>query len=192
MAVTLTVSKTLAGPQVSDLLNGGTTGVDMGTVANNAVSATAHLLIRHDGVNKITSTAFYIQSFSGTPYGGAYTPAADLARLLALGDMTPTSYGLQLEEDWDAAVPFSTFYQVKTGAADSFANRRTIAASSMSYNNSGVEANPSAPAAGEIGPDGNTTVGDRGHLTYRMSIPATETDGGIRQFDLVVAYSYTN
>lgn len=185
--VTLTASKTLNGPAVNDLLNGGASGVDIGTVANDAVSNTVNLYVRHNGANKITGASFFVQAYTGT-YGGNYTPTADYAKLQGLGD---TNNGLQFDEDWDRTVPFNVLYQVKTGDGDSFATRRAIAATSMVRDNAGSEADATAPVVGEIGPALNATLGDNAHLKYRIKIPASETDGGIRQYDTVIAYNYT-
>lgn len=185
--VSLTASKTINGTAVGDSLSGGSTGVDIGVVANDAVSNTQNLYIRHNGTQKITGASLFIQAFTGT-YGGNYTSSADYARLQALGDL---DYGLQFDEDWNRATPFNVLYQIKTGAGDSFATRRTVASTSMVRDNSGSEVDGSAAVAGEVGPAGNTVLGDNAHLKYRIAIPASETDGGLRQFDLVIAYNYT-
>lgn len=191
MAVVLTISSTINGSNYADVLAGGSTGVDIGTVTNGQVSSTKELIIRHDGVSKITGLSYYSQVFTGT-YGGDYSAAADFAKLLAWGDKSPTRYGLQFEETWNAGSPFGSPYNVYTGAGDSYANRRTMQASSMSYESSGSEADPSAPVAGEINVASNkTTAGNRAHLKQRVYVPGDETAGGKRQFDLVFAYFYT-
>lgn len=187
--VTLSVSKTVSGANVNDTLSGGSTGVDLGTVANGAFSNTTNLFVKHDGAQKITGLSYYIQSFTGT-YGGNYTASADYAKLLALGD-AGTPAGLQVDEVWNSSPNFQTFYQVKTGNADSFANRRVVPTTAMSRNNSGTEVGATTPVAGEVGPTGNTVIGDRAHVRERISIPSAEVDGGIRQFDAVFAYNYT-
>jgi hypothetical protein len=195
--VTLTLSRSEAGTQVADLLQGGSSGCDFGTVANDSVSATQELFLRHNGVNKITSCAYYIQPFSGV-YGGAYDPSSDFAKILALGDVTPGNHGLLFDEDWNASPQFSSFYKIKTGSGDSFGTRRNFATSMQLYFNSGTSAksDPSAPVVGEVGPNDNgaiaQAIGNRSLLRFRLSLPANEIDGGIRQFDTVIAYTYTS
>jgi hypothetical protein len=185
--VTLTVAKTIGGGQAADALQGGSTGIDLGTVANGAATSVQNLYISHNGTQKITGVAYYIQAFTGT-YGGNYTAAADYAKLRTLGD---SSYGYQVDEIYNSSPAFNgAFYQVATGAGDAFATRRTIPTTAMVYDSSGEQA-ASSPVAGEIGPSGNTVLGNRAKLKERVSIPASEVDGGYRQFDLVIAYNYT-
>ncbi len=191
MAVNLTVSSTISGSNYADVLAGGSSGIDIGTVTNGQTSSTKELYIRHDGTTKITGLSFYLQTYTGT-YGGDYSAAADYAKILAWGDKSPTRYGLQFEETWNAGTPFISPYNVYTGVGDSYANRRTMQVGSMSYENSGSEADPSSPIAGEINVTANkTTYGNRAHLKQRMYVPGDETAGGKRQFDLVFAYFYT-
>lgn len=195
--VNLTLSRTEAGVQVSDLLQGGSTGCDLGTVANDAVSATQELYLRHSGVNKITSCAYYVQPFSGV-YGGNYDASTDYSKILSLGDTTPGNYGLMFDEDWNASPQFSSFFKIKTGFGDSFANRRNFPTTMQLYFNTGTSAksDPTSPVVGEVGPnnDGATAIaiGNRSLLRFRLGLPSTEVDGGIRQYDTVVAYTYTS
>jgi hypothetical protein len=50
---------------------------------------------------------------------------------------------------------------------------------------------PTAPIAGEIGINGDTVRGDNAHLGFRIYTPASFSDGGIFQAELVVAYTFT-
>jgi len=50
---------------------------------------------------------------------------------------------------------------------------------------------PTAPVAGEIGINGDTALGDNAHIALRIYTPASFTDGGIFQVELVVAYTFT-
>lgn len=50
---------------------------------------------------------------------------------------------------------------------------------------------PNAPVAGEIGINGDVTLGDNAHLKYRIYLANSFTDGGIFQWELVYAYSFT-
>jgi hypothetical protein len=185
--VTLTVAKTLTGTQAADSLQGGGTGVDLGTVANGATTSGQNLFVKHDGTQKITGLSYYIQAYSGT-YGGNYTAAGDYAKLKSLGD---GSDGYQVCEVWNESPTFTTLFQVATGAGDSFAARRTVPTTAMIYNNAGAEAAASSPVAGEVGPSGNTVLGSFAKLRERIKIPGAEVDGGYRQFDVVFAYNYT-
>lgn len=195
--VTLTLSRTETGVQVSDLLQGGSAGCDLGTVANDSVSATQELFLRHNGVNKITSCAYYIQPYSGV-YGGGYDAATDYAKMLALGDTTPGNYGLMFDEDWNSSPQFSSFFKIKTGYGDAFGTRRNFPSTMQLYYNTSTAAksDPTSPVVGEVGPNDNgvvaQAVGNRSLLRFRLGLPANELDGGIRQFDTVVAYTYTS
>jgi hypothetical protein len=195
--VSLTLSRTEAGTQVSDLLQGGSTGCDLGTVANDSVSTTQELYIRHNGLSKITSAAYYVQPYSGV-YGGNYDPATDYAKMLALGDLTPGNFGLMYDEDWNSSPQFTSFYKVKTGFADSFATRRNFPNSMMMYFNTVTSAktDPGSPVVGEMGPNDNgvtaQALGNRALLRFRLGLPSTEVDGGVRQYDTVIAYTYTS
>lgn len=121
MAVTLTVSETVAGANVSDSLAGGTTGLDLGQVTNGQYSPltlqsanTGHqdLFVRHDAVvDPITDVAFYLATYSGT-YGGANSAAADFTTIGNYGgaDTGATannsdgfSRGLHTDMSWDVA-----------------------------------------------------------------------------------------
>lgn len=121
MAVTLTVSETITGGNVSDGLSGGSTGLDLGQVTNgqyapliNQTANTGHqdLFIRHDAVtDPITDVSFYLAIFSGT-YGGANSAAADFTTMGNYGaaDTGATannsdglSRGLHIDMSWDVA-----------------------------------------------------------------------------------------
>lgn len=194
--VSLTVSRTETGAEVNDSLAGGSTGVDFGTVPNNGSSNTQNLYIRHDGANKITELSVYIQQYSGV-YGGAFTAADDFNKLIALGDAVG-DYGLHYDEDWNAGTPFTTFYKFKTGDGISYETRRTIQTTSLLYYNSSnaQKSDPSAPVAGWLAENTNnsnaTTYGNRALLKQRIKLPASEIEGGIRQWSTVLAYVYTS
>jgi len=127
MTVTLIVSETITGAEVSDVLAGGDSGLDYGQVTNGsyapvtsqAASNTGQqdLFLRHNGVNPITDVKLYVDTFSGT-YGGADSAVNDITNLLAYGasDTGATanngdglSRGLHIDMDWqvNAASQFS-------------------------------------------------------------------------------------
>lgn len=122
MAVVLTVSETITGSDVADVLAGGSTGLDLGQVASGQytpmVSQVANtgrqdLFISHDAVtDPITDFKIYIAPYSGV-YGGANSPSADFAALSAYGaaDTGSTannsdglSQGLHMDMSWDVIV----------------------------------------------------------------------------------------
>jgi hypothetical protein len=121
MAVTLVVSETITGANVSDTLAGGSTGLDLGQVTNgqyapltlqSANSGEQSIFVRHDAVvDPITDVKLYVAQFSGT-YGGANTAAADFTTLGNYGaaDTGATannsdglSRGLHVDMSWDVA-----------------------------------------------------------------------------------------
>ena len=50
---------------------------------------------------------------------------------------------------------------------------------------------PTAPVEGELGINNDTAKGDNYHFRYRIFLPNSYTDGGIVQWELVYAYSFT-
>lgn len=50
---------------------------------------------------------------------------------------------------------------------------------------------PTAPVTGVIGKDGDTAKGDNAHTKLRLYVPAAAADGGIVQWEWVIAFSYT-
>lgn len=121
MAVTLTISETITGANVSDTLAGGSTGLDLGQVTNGQYAPltlqsanTGHqdIYIRHDAVvDPVTDVKFYLATFSGT-YGGANSSGADFTTIGAYGaaDTGATannadglSRGIRIDMSWDVA-----------------------------------------------------------------------------------------
>lgn len=116
--VLLTISKTVAGSEVSDVLSGGSTGLDYGQVVAGAYAPITtqsantgwqDIYIRHDAVtDPITDVKFYVEQYTGT-YGGANTAAGDIAAILAYGaadagsnknNADGASRGLHIDMDW--------------------------------------------------------------------------------------------
>lgn len=189
MTVAMTVSKTISGTDVADAVSGGNAGYDIGVTSSES-NPTTTWWWRHAGASKITDFGYYLRMFSGT-YGGDYSALTDYNRILALGD---GAKGLLVEEDAFQATPFSvpaTTFRIKTGQGVAYATRRTMPASAMVYNNAGTETAPSAPVAGELGQNGNSTLGDRAKLRIKFEVPTTETLGGKRQWDTVGSFAYT-
>jgi len=126
MTVTLVVSETITGGEVSDVLSGGSLGLDYGQVINGSYSPVISqgsntgqqdLYLSHNGIQPITDVKIYVAEFTGI-YGGANSSATDLTTLLNYGasDTGATanngdglSRGLHIDMDWqvNAASQFS-------------------------------------------------------------------------------------
>jgi len=50
---------------------------------------------------------------------------------------------------------------------------------------------PNGPVDGEIGDNGDTTLGDNAHVGLRIFVRSDTTNGGIVQWEWVIAYSFT-
>lgn len=216
MSVSLTVSKTQGGSGVADTLAGGSSGLDLGSVVNGAytpiINQTANtgaqdIYIRHNAVvDPITAVGTYIAQYSGT-YGGANSAAADFSTLSDQGaasgqatanNSTGVEEGLKVDQDWQV----STANQFNPARGDghvyglagngvSLSTAFTMDADALSYSNSGTETDASAPVAGKIGKSGDTVLGEQAHIKMRYYLNQSATNGGILQWDWVIAYSYT-
>lgn len=188
MTVALTVSKTLGGAEITDSLDGGESGYNLGTTNGGEVSPTQNpLYIKHNGTAKITALSFYIGAYTGT-YGGDYTAAADLTKTIAHGD---AGFGIEIDMDYDAAVAFAAKTTIKSGVGISYATRILMAASAMIYKSGSSEVAPTSPVAGELGESTNSTLGDYAKLLKRYMLPITESLPGKRQYDMYFCYYYT-
>lgn len=221
MTVLLTVSETLDGAAVADALAGGGTGVDLGSVVNNsyapvilksANTGAQNLFISHDAtIDPITDVKTFLQTYGvGTAftYGGADTAANDFTTLKNLANASGSSKnnndglsgGLWIDMDWDASTTNQfdqgTFPLVVKiygdGLTDgiSLASAFTLKADAMVYNAPGETA-ASAAVDGQIGKAADTVLGDAAHVKLRIYVPNSFTDGGIVQFEWVIAYSFT-
>jgi hypothetical protein len=223
MAVSLTISETLDGAQVSDSLAGGGTGVDLGSCSNNSFAPLVNktlnqgrqnLYIRHDAVvDPITDVKTFIQQYgvgTGFTYGGADSAANDYSLLVSLGQASGSSKnnndglsgGLWIDMDWDSNdttrfdhANFPTLVKIYGDSGTdgiSLASAFQIRNEAMVYDNGGGEAAPSAPVNGTIGRQGAPTVlGDNAHINLRFYLPNAHTQGGIAQWEVVSAFSYT-
>ena len=121
MPVLLTVSETVTGSEVADVLAGLDTGLDLGQVVNGAYSPITsqaantgqqEVYIRHDAVvDPITNVKTYVDTFSGT-YGGADTAGDDFTTLTNYGSSDTgatknnadgNSRGLHVDMDWQVS-----------------------------------------------------------------------------------------
>lgn len=217
MAVVLTVSETITGSAVSDSLAGGGTGVDLGSVTNGAYAPitlqsanTGHqdIFIRHNAtIDPITNVKLHIEAFSQT-YGGAKTASQDYIDIKALGAASGSSKnnndglsgGFWVDMDWDASTAnqfdqgsFPTVVKIfgdNSTDGISLASAFTINSASMVYNLP-PETAATTPVSGQIGKSGDTVLGDRSHLKFRIYVTTAWPDGGYVQWDLVISYSFT-
>jgi len=220
MTVALTVSKVLNPPvAVSDALAGGGTGIDLGSVVNTQYcpiisqpANTGHqdVFISHDAtIDPITDVKTYVGIFSQT-YGGAASAAADIATLIAKGqaddestanNSNGLSSGLRIEHAGIgiAGLGASAFLpsraQVKiygnsgTDGID-LASAFDLHVDACVWNNAGAETDATTPVTGKIGVAGDTVLGDTAHVGLRFYLE-NSSDGGILQWDWIVAYSFT-
>lgn len=169
----------------------------------------------HDAaVDPITDCKTFVAQFSQS-YGGPplSSPAADIAELISQGqsdnEVTANnsdglSDGLRIEHDGrqtaNLALGASAFLpsraQVKiygnngTDGID-LASAFPVHVDAMSYNNAGSEVDAITPQTGKIGVIGDTVLGDRAHVALRFYLAALAGDGGVLQWDYVMAFSYT-
>jgi len=221
MTVLLTLSETINGAAVADSLAGGGTGVDFGSVVNNQYAplidkslntGAKTIYMRHDAtIDPITDVKFFIQEYglgTGFSYGGANSAAGDYTTLVGLGNSSGSSKnnadslsgGLWIDMDADASsvnqfdqANFPSLVKIfgdsGTDGVD-LASAFQLIADSMVYDAPG-ETLASAPVLGQIGKANDTVLGDNSKIKLRVFLPDTFTDGGIVQWELVTAYSYT-
>jgi hypothetical protein len=232
-AVNLIMSKTFAdsdaGTPATDALEGGGTGINMGSGINGAWfpiidkslnQGQQDVYIAHDGANPITDVAFYIQPYgalTGFTYGGQNSAASDYASINALGLASGTSKnnadglsgGLWIDNDYDAGDATRFEYttrgigqggddsvwivnKVASSEANTLSSALTLKTNSMVKDSGGsVEAAADSPVEGQIGPNGNTALGQASHLLKRFMIPSTQNSGGFVQWDGVFRYLFT-
>jgi hypothetical protein len=192
MTVLLTVSETWNGSNFADALEGGGTGIDMGACINaqyapiiSQPANTGHkdVFIRHDAtIDPITDVKTYVQQFgvgTGFTYGGANSAAADITKLLNMGNTDNMGAavgnnsdglgnGLHIDMDWDVTTAnqflgsrtgtLKRIYGDNGGAATgegrNLATAIPMKADAMSNaQNTGVETAPSGAVDGKIGRD---------------------------------------
>jgi len=221
MAVLLTISETINGAAVSDALAGGGTGVDFGSVVNNQYAplidkssntGAKTLYIRHNAIiDPITDVKTFMQEYGvGTAfaYGGASTAADDFTTMTDLGDASGNSKnnanglsgGLWIDMDADAST-VNQFDQANfpalvkiygdngTDGID-LASSFLIVGDAMVYDAPG-ETLATTPVDGQIGKANDTILGDNAKVKLRVYLPDAYSDGGIVQWEFVIAYSAT-
>ena len=227
MAVTLTISETLTGSGLADALSGGGTGLDLGQVINGQFSpitdqptndGAQEIYLSHNAVvDPITEVKTYVQQYgvgTGFTYGGANSAAADITKLLNMGNTSSSANannadglanGLHIDMDWQVTTanqfnPSRIGTQVAifgdnggaaTGDGRNLATAFSMHVDAMSRNNGGTEVDATTPVTGKIGKTGDAVLGDRAHFKKRFFLATAETDGGILQWEFVTSFSYT-
>ena len=221
MAVSLTVSKILNPPtQVNDVLSGSGTGIDLGQVINGSytpvisqVGNTGYqdIYLSHDAVvDPITAVKSYVATYSQA-YSGADTAVNDIATLIAKGqaDSEATanngdglSGGLRIEHaGQDIAGLGASAFLPSRAQVDIYGNGGTLGidlssainahVDGMIWNNAGTPVDATVPVTGQIGKAGDTVLGDTMWSGLRYYLESAAPDGGIIQWDWVVAFSFT-
>lgn len=176
------------------------------------------VFIRHDAtVDPITGLKSFVQQYgvgTGFTYGGANSAAADQTKVLNMGNASASvnannadglANGLHIEMDWQVSQA-NQFNQARigtqhriygdnggaaSGEARNLATAFDMHVDAMVYNNAGVEVDATTPQTGKVGKTGDTVLGDRAHPRFRFFLRTDETDGGILQNEIVLAYSFT-
>jgi hypothetical protein len=125
MSVLLTVSETINGTAYNDALQGGGTGIDLGSCINGQYAPiitqsanTGHqdIFVRHNAtIDPITDLKSFIQTYgvgTGFTYGGADSAANDFTTVLDQGDASASAVpnnndglagGVHIEMDWQVS-----------------------------------------------------------------------------------------
>ena len=221
MTVLLTISETIDGSAVADALAGGGTGVDFGSTVNDQYSplidksantGAKTLYIHHDAtIDPITDVKTFIQEYgvgTGFTYGGADTAANDYTSLKSLGNASGSSKnnadglsgGVWIDMDADASTTnqfdqatFPTVVKIygdNTTDGTDLATALSLNSAAMVYDAPG-ETLASAPVTGQIGKATDTVLGTNGKIKLRAYLTALYANGGIVQWEWVIAYSFT-
>lgn len=164
-------------------------------------------------VDPITNVVTYVDTYTGT-YGGANSAAADYTTLKAYGaadsggtnnNSDGNSRGLAIDMDWQVSsvnqfaysrettgqkrIFGKTYSGPKDGTTEALGFDMHIDA--MSYWNGSTEVDATTPVTGKIGKTSDTILGNRAHFKKRFFLNLGAIEGGILQYDFVIAYSYT-
>jgi len=145
--------------------------LDFGTVSNTGGTSGIPIYVSHDAIADLLNVGVYVQPFSGSSYVGLYGASQDYLDILDWG----TNAGKGLNMNIDAAatsVPFDNYFIASTGASATNA----------------VPFSTAMFAAGSSTDAGHFPVGNTGHMTFKASIPATETNTGLRMASLFLRF----
>lgn len=181
MSVNVTWSLTSGGNAIAEPL-------DHGSGAAGSSLAAQTIFLSHDAVNPITGCVFYIEEKSGT-YAGSFTPATDLAELLAWGDDTTEDGfgGIQLNLDADGSFPSESWPIYSSKERNSSQTFRTGVGDSPA-NGIPLPTTMGLDTAGTI-PAGNTPGAS---FAIRVQIPTDEGTTGVREFDQKLRFTFTS
>jgi len=212
--------KTDALGAVADSLAGGGTGLDLGQCINSQycpiISQAANtgwqdLYAWHDAtVDEITECKTHIAVYSQS-YGGADSAANDYATLIAKGNADNeatannsdgNASGLRIDHGGiDLAGLGASAFLPSRAQVNIYGNNNTdgidlasafdLHVDAMVYDNAGSEVDATIPETGKIGKIGDTVLGDHMHIGMRFYLEDSAPDGGIIQWDWVLAYSFT-
>lgn len=222
MSVSLTVSETLDGAEISDSLAGGGTGSDFGQCINGQYTPITSkagntgwqdIYISHNAVtDPITSLKAYIQAYgtdTGFTYGGANSAALDYTKLVTIGaasggsknnaDGLSSGVWMEMQANVSTANAFDqagrpTYVKIfGDNSTDGIDLASAITISSAAMvYNAAGEQTATTPVAGSVGKAGDTVLGDAAHLRYRLYLKDAEVDGGLLQWEIAYSFAYTS
>jgi hypothetical protein len=219
MTVNLTASETLNGAAVADALVGGGLGMNMGLVSNQFYAplidkatntGQKDIYIRHDGTNLISTLGVFIGEYgagTGFTYGGTETAAADFTTVKDMGSTSGVSknnadgnsggFWMEMNASTNSTTQFEIGLrpdEVKTFGKSAqgidISTYFLIHETAMVYD-SGGEAAATSPVQGQLGPAGDTVLGDNAHLKFRYYVPTTYLEAKTLQWETIFSYSYT-
>jgi hypothetical protein len=170
MVVDITWSESQAGSAISSPLSWGNVG--------NGSSLEDDLYIRHDGVEKITNCAYYIQAYTGT-YEGSFDAATDYAELLSWG--SDDTDGFLINQNLLGSFPGGSYVSHKTD--------RGTSASPITLDSDSIIGGASL-SDGEM--EGSAVGSEEAHIKVKIAVPSAETGAGTRYFDQCLRYTYTS
>ena len=146
---------------------------------------------------------------TGFTYGGADSSAGDNTTIISLGNASGSSKnnadglsgGLWIDMDADASsvnqfdqANFPSFVKIYGDSLTDGIDLNSafpLITDAMVYDAPG-ETLASAPVAGQIGKANDTVLGDNAKVKLRIYLPDAYVDGGIVQWEWVIAYSFTS
>lgn len=181
--------------------------------SQSANTGAMQVYISHNAtIDPVTNVVFYVDTYSGT-YGGAVSAAADYTTLKAYGasdtgatknNVDGLSQGLHIDMDWQVSTSnMFSYSRESTGNMRIFGKTYTsldgttqatgfaLHVDALSYYNGSTEVDATTPVTSKIGKSTDTVLGNRAHFFKRFYLNTAATNGGILQYDFVVAYSYT-
>lgn len=211
------VSDSLAGGG-SGVDFGSVTNGQFGPLIDQGLNTGAQTLyVRHDAVDDpITDVKTFLQEYgtgTGATYGGAATASDNYTTLLNEGNTSGSSKnnldgnssGIWIDMDSDAsttnqfdqaAFPALVKIYGDNGGSASGDGRDLATAYQMAAEalvvDSGGETQATTPVAGQIGKANDLVLGDNAKVKMRGYLRSNFPDGGIFQWEWVVAYSFTS